>query len=117
MRAVALISLFFGFLMPRMLDGQPYTNTIFGIVCGCIAILCGLASKPVKGSEKQGQWEGRIMAGLGLILAVFLTTQLPEARRVQTKFDNQKKRDSGEKATGGKPEPRNSATLVKLFQQ
>ena len=31
------------------------------------------------------------MAGLGLVLAVFLTTQLPEARRVQTKFNNRKK--------------------------
>lgn len=91
MRAIALLSLFFGFLMPRILDGQPFTNTIFGIVCGCLAILCGLASKPVKGSGNQGLWEGRIMAGLGLALVVFLTTQLSEARRFQTKFNNRKK--------------------------
>ena len=87
MRVIALLCLLFGTLAPLILDGQQFTHTIFGIACGVAALICGLVSVSAKPNTPASRWEGRIMAGLGLLLAVFLSTQIESAKRIQTNFN------------------------------
>jgi len=92
MRVVALLSLLFGFMAQMLLDGQTFTHAVLGIACGATAILFGLASAWKDNSGSTRRWEGRIMAALGLVLAVFCVVQLPSAYRFQTKFNERSKR-------------------------
>jgi hypothetical protein len=75
-----------------LLDGRTFTHAVLGISCGATAILFGLASAWKDNSDSTRRWEGRIMAGLGLVLAVFCVVQLPSAYRFQTKFNERSKR-------------------------
>jgi hypothetical protein len=87
MRVIALLSLMFGFVTQLFLDGQPYSHAVLGIVCGVVAIGCGLSSSGTATPNPTARWEGRIMAGLGLVLAVVLIPQLPSAYEFQNKFN------------------------------
>ena len=88
MRVIALLSLLFGFLGEMLLDGQTFTHAVLGIICGAVAITCGLLSAHKDRANASCLWEGRIMAVLGLALAVFCVIQLPSAYRFQTKFND-----------------------------
>jgi hypothetical protein len=92
MRVIALISLLFGLTLQMLLDGQTFTHAVLGISCGAAAILFGLASSRKDSADSTRRWEGRIMAGLGLVLAVICVEQLPSAYRFQTKFNERSKR-------------------------
>jgi hypothetical protein len=87
MRVAALISLVLGLLGLMLLDGQVFTHAVMGIVCGGIAIGCGLASARKDRSSTEGRWVGRALAGFGLLLALFSAAQLPGAYTFQTKFN------------------------------
>lgn len=87
MRVIALLSLLFGFIGLMLLDGQTFTHAVEGIVCGIAAVTCGLLSVSRDHANATCRWEGRIMAALGLVLALFCVVQLPSAHRRQTKFN------------------------------
>jgi hypothetical protein len=87
MRVIALLSLFFGVLAQLLLDGQTFTHAALGIICGAVAVACGLGSARRDRADATCRWEGRIMAGLGLMLGVFCIVQLPSAYRGQAKFN------------------------------
>jgi hypothetical protein len=92
MRVIALLALLFGFLMQMILDGQTFTHAVFGIVCGVAAIGGGLASARKDHSDKGRRWLGRIVASLGLALALFCVVLLPSAYRFQAKFNERSKK-------------------------
>jgi hypothetical protein len=84
MRVIALLSLLSGSLGLLILDGQTFTHAVMGIVCGIAAGAAGWASAR---RDYPNRWEGRIMAALGLVLALGCVIQLPSAYRGQTKFN------------------------------
>ena len=94
MRVAALLSLVFGLLGLMLLDGQVFTHAVMGIICGGVAIGCGLASARKDRSSTEGRWVGRALAGLGLLLTLFSAAQLPGAYEFQTKFN---KRSAGQR--------------------
>ncbi len=85
MRVIALISLLVGSLAQMLLDGQTFTHAVLGIICGAVAIGAGLAS--IGKDHVSRLWFGRIIAGLGLVLALFCVLQLPSAYQYQTEFN------------------------------
>ena len=87
MRVVALLSLVFGLIGLMLLDGQVFTHAVMGIICGGVAIGCGLASARNNQSSTKGRWVGRALAGFGLLLILFSAAQLPGAYEFQTKFN------------------------------
>ena len=86
-RVVALLALLFGFMTQMLLDGQTFTHAVFGIVCGVVAVACGLYSAR---TDRPNRWEGRIMAGLGLALGIWCIVMLPSAYRLQEKFNGRR---------------------------
>jgi hypothetical protein len=83
MRPIALLSLFFGFIIQGLLDGQPFTNALLGTLCGTAALVCGLKSAQRDKKDALCRWEGWIMGGLGIALVIFCATQLtPSAYRL-----------------------------------
>jgi len=90
MRVIALLSLLFGFMAQMLLDGQTFTHAVFGIVCGAVAVACGLGSARKDRLNATCRWEGRIMAGLGLVLTVVCVVMLPSAYKFQKKFNDKK---------------------------
>jgi hypothetical protein len=87
MRVVALFALLFGFVPQLFLDGQPFSHAVLGIVCGIAAMICGWSSAR---KDPPHQWEGRMMAGLGLLLAIRSALAIPSAYRIQKKFNDRK---------------------------
>lgn len=85
MRVIAFLALLFGFIGQMLLDGQVFTHAVFGIFCGLAAIFGGWRSARKDFSQEGRRWLGRIMAGLGLVLAVFCAIQLPSAYGRQEK--------------------------------
>ena len=92
MRVIALLSLLFGFVGLMFLDGQTFTHAAEGLACGAAAAVCGLVSARRDHSDATRRWEGRIMAVLGLVLALFCAVQLPSAYQFQAKFNEQSKK-------------------------
>lgn len=91
MRVVALLSLVSGLLGLLLLDGQVFTHAVVGIICGGVAIGCGIASARKTRPNTMDRWVGRTLAGLGLLLAVFSAAQLPGAHESQIKFNERRK--------------------------
>jgi hypothetical protein len=87
MRVIALLALFFGTMAQLLLDGQTFTHAVLGIACGIAAVLGGLGSAHKDYANEGRRWLGRIMAGLGLLLAIFCVVQLPSAYKFQAKFN------------------------------
>ena len=106
MRPVALLSLLFGFMGLMLLDGQTFSHAVIGLVCGGAAIACGLASTRRDYWDATCQWEGRIMAALGLLLVIICVVQLPSAYRFQTKFNERSKK--AREMREAKPTPNNT---------
>ena len=90
MRIIALLSLIIGFLWQLLLDGQTFTHAVGGIICGALAMACGVVSARKEHANAVRRWEGRIMAGLGLLLAVACIVLLPSAYRFQAKFNERR---------------------------
>jgi hypothetical protein len=44
MRVIALLSLMFGFMGLMILDGQPFSHAVMGVIFGVAAVGCGLGS-------------------------------------------------------------------------
>src|ERR1700734_3859613 len=89
MRVIALLSLLFGGMAQLLLDGQTFSHAVFGIICGIAAVVGGLVSASKDYAHEGRRWLGRIMAGLGLVLAIFCVVQLPSAYEFQAKFNEQ----------------------------
>jgi hypothetical protein len=87
MRVIALLALLFGTMFQMLLDGQVFTHAVFGIICGIAAVIGGLASARKDYVDEGRRWLGRIMAGLGLALAIFCVIQLPSAYGRQARFN------------------------------
>ena len=87
MRVIALLCLFFGFMAQFILDGQPFTHAVMGVFCGITALATGLTSAR---EDPKNRWEGRIMALLGVALAIWCAVLLPSAHRFQKKFNDRK---------------------------
>ena len=118
MQAIALLALVFGVMMQMLLDGQTFTHAIFGIVCGAVAVLSGLISARKYNADSGRLWMRRVMAGLGLVLAIFCIVGLPSAYKFQTKF-NERSRKAHE-IENTKPKPNTSmqpVTLAMFFHQ
>src|SRR5947209_6058417 len=92
MRVTALFSLLFGLLGLMLLDGQVFTHAVIGIICGGVAIGCGLASARKAQSSTKDRWVGRTLAGFGLMLTLLSAAQLPGAYEFQSRFN---KRSTG----------------------
>jgi len=75
-----------------LLDGQVFTHAVGGVVCGIVAVVAGLASARKDYADEGRRWLGRIMAGLGVALALFCIVQSPSAYRFQTKFNERSKK-------------------------
>jgi hypothetical protein len=87
MRAAALISLIAGVLFPLLLNGQTFTNSLIGIAFSSISVaLCVIAERKAR-SFRETTWRGRVIAALGVLLAVVLLVQLPAAYTFQTSFN------------------------------
>src|SRR4051795_7506203 len=84
---VALTSLMLGLATPLLLNGQTFTNSLFGIAFAGAAV--ALASGPARTPRAPGArpWAGRIVVGLGVLLAAALLAQLPSAYRSQGDFN------------------------------
>src|SRR5262252_2062827 len=91
MRVIALLALLFGITMQPMLNGQPFTNAVFGIVCGVTAFVCGRAAAR---RDPPNRGIGLIMAGLGVALGVWCLAVLPFVYPVQKKFNESKERST-----------------------
>ncbi|HSY17410.1 MAG TPA: hypothetical protein VK815_03710 [Candidatus Acidoferrales bacterium] len=87
MRVIALLSLFLGFMGMMLLDGQTFTHAVMGIIFGIAAIWGGLASARKDHAIAERRRLGRIMAALGLVLALFCAIQLPSGYRFQERFN------------------------------
>src|SRR6267154_2674411 len=92
MRVIALLSLMFGFMGLMILDGQPFSHAVMGVLFGVAAVGCGFGSARRDRANAQCRWEGRIMGILGLILIVVCVVQLPSSYRFQSRF-NQRSAD------------------------
>ena len=92
MRVIALLSLLFGFLGLMLLDGQTFTHAAMGVLFGAAAIVCGLGSARRDFAKAAYRWEGRILAGLGLVLVVVCVVRIPSAYRFQAKFNERSRR-------------------------
>ena len=84
MQTIAVLALFLGIVQLPLLDGQVFSHAVIGIVCGVTAISCGLASSR---KEPRFRWEGWIIAGGGVALAVFCIVLIPGAYQEQKRFN------------------------------
>lgn len=98
MRVLALLCLILGFAMQGVLDGQTFTHSVLGILCGGIAIGCALAAAR---EEPAHRWEGWIMAALGLALGIWCLIMLPSAYRFQQQFNSRRERAQFHEGGGG----------------
>jgi hypothetical protein len=92
MRVIALVSLLFGFIWLMLLDGQVFTHAVQGIICGGVAIACGLVSARKERASTMKRWAGRSLAGFGVLLVVISAAQLPGAYEFQTRFNERSRR-------------------------
>jgi hypothetical protein len=92
MRVIALLSLLFGFMGLLFLDGQIFTHAVVGIICGIAAVASGLASARKDYADEGRRWLGRILAGMGVVLALFCVVRLPSGYRFQTRFNERSKK-------------------------
>jgi hypothetical protein len=70
-----------------LLDGQTFTHAVFGLFCGAVAVMIGLAGgRPGVAPATRGWLRGVALAG-GLLLAVCLAL-LRSAYRQQQKFNS-----------------------------
>jgi hypothetical protein len=90
MRVVALLSLLFGFMGLMILDGQPFSHAVMGIIFGVAAVGCGFGSARRDRANPTCRWEGGIMGLLGLLLIVICALQLPSSYRTQKRFNQMK---------------------------
>lgn len=85
MHALALLALIFGFTGMMLLDGQVFTHAMIGIVCGVVAVVCGVI---LARRDRGPHWTGWTFAVLGLALAIWCGIESPSAYRFQEKFNN-----------------------------
>ncbi len=84
MRVIALLCLIFGTMAQLLLNGQPFSNAIFGMLLGAVAVVCGMVAAR---KDPPNRWEGRIMAILGAVLAACCIVLLPSGYHVQKNFN------------------------------
>lgn len=89
MRVIALLALLFGITMQPMLNGQPFTNAVFGVLCGVTALVCGRAAAR---RDPSNRGSGLVMAILGVALGVWCLVMLLFAYPVQKKFNENKEK-------------------------
>ncbi len=89
MRVIALLALLFGFVQQLLLDGQVFTHAVYGIVCGVVAVACGLVSAR---KDRPHRWEGQIMAGLGFALGVWCIVKLPSSYNQERRFNDRSRK-------------------------
>jgi hypothetical protein len=93
MRVLAMLSLFFGFATQLIPAGQPLSSAVLGIVCGGIAIACGLRVARVERSTPRDGW---ILVVLGLALGLWCVIMVPSAYRYHEKINGRsEQRQSG----------------------
>ncbi len=109
MRVIAVLALVFGFGQQLLLDGQVFAHAVYGIVCGAVAVACGLASAR---RNPLHRWEGRLMAGFGFALGVWCMVMLPSAYRFQEKFNG--RREERQRSWNVSPPPPNSSQQILL---
>ena len=89
MHALALLALMFGFVGMMLLDGQVFTHAMLGIVCGVVAVSCGVVLVR-RGSRSR--FFGWLFAVLGLALTVWCGIETPSAYRYQQKFNDRREK-------------------------
>ena len=82
-----MAALIFGAAAPFALNGQQFTNDLFGIICGFTTAVCGLALRRTNEANAAERRDGLVMAVLGIVLALALLPQLPSAYRSQAQFN------------------------------
>lgn len=82
--------------MQLMLNGQTFAHACFGVFCGVAALTCGLASAR---KDPAHRWLGRIMAGVGVVLAIWCVVLIPSAYHYQKRF-NDRREQRQEKNSG-----------------
>jgi hypothetical protein len=87
MRAAALICLILGVLFPLLLNGQTFTNSLIGIAFASTSVAVCVAAERKTLSIRETTWRGRVIAALGVLLAVMLFVQLPSAYTFQKGFN------------------------------
>ena len=87
MRAAALICLIPTVLVPLLLSGQTFTNSLIGIAFASTSVALFVASERKARSIREITWYGRIITGLGVLLSFMLLVQLPSAYTFQSNFN------------------------------
>ncbi len=87
MHAAALICLILGVLFPLLLNGQTFTNSLIGIAFSSTSVALCVAAERKTHSIRETTWRGRVIAALGVLLAVMLLVQLPSAYTFQSFFN------------------------------
>ena len=98
MSVIAMIALFFGFMVQLIPAGQPFSAAVFGIVCGLIVCVCGVVSAR---RGREARWAAWTMAALGLALGLWCSTMLPSAYR----WEHREKLDRHTQTPNKSPEP------------
>ena len=87
MHALALLALMFGFTGMMLLDGQVFTHAMIGIVCGVVAVSCGVV---LVRRGRESRFFGWLFAVLGLALTIWCGIESPSAYRFQEKFNGRR---------------------------
>jgi hypothetical protein len=88
MRVICLLALFFGFSAQMIAAGQPFASAVFGIVCGLIAIACGLVSTRKRIPDR---WTGFVLSILGCGLVTWCLITAPSAYAYEQRSNARKK--------------------------
>lgn len=88
MRVAAFVCFFLAVVIPLLLNGQTFTNSLFGVTFAIAAVSLCIASARTARSIRETTQGTRIVAVLAMILAALLLIQLPSAYTHQTNFNN-----------------------------
>jgi hypothetical protein len=77
-----------GVLFPLLLNGQTLTNSLIGIAFSSTSVALCVASERKARLVRETTWRGRVIAGLGVLLAVILLVQLPSTYTFQSSFNS-----------------------------
>lgn len=84
---LAIFLLILGMVIPLLLNGQTFTNSIIGILCLSVSVAICLFSEYQATADSKGGVSRRIVGGLSVFVIVRLLMQMPSNYEFQTRFN------------------------------